>query len=65
MVLQNAADMTGVLRSLAEEGYPLRREEVGQLSPYLTSHVKRFGDYVVDLDATPDPLDGRMPELVD
>jgi hypothetical protein len=51
LVLQNAADMTDALRSLAEEGYPLRREEVVQLSPYLTEHVKRFGDYVVDLEA--------------
>ncbi|PLS84566.1 MAG: hypothetical protein CYG60_17240 [Actinobacteria bacterium] len=65
LVLQNAADMTRVLRSLAQEGYPLRREEVSQLSPYLTEHVKRFGDYVVDLETVPDPLDGQMPELAD
>jgi len=62
LVLQNAADMTGVLRSLAEEGYPLRREEV---SPYLREHVKRFGDYVVDLETVPDPLHSDMPELAD
>jgi TnpA family transposase len=65
LVLQNAADMTGVLRSLAEEGYPLRREEVAQLSPYLTEHVKRFGDYVVDLESVPDPLHPDMPDLAD
>ena len=65
LVLQNAADMTDALRSLAEEGYPLRREEVSQLSPYLTEHVKRFGDYVVDLEAVPAPLDGAIPELAD
>ena len=65
VVLQNAADMTGVLRSLAEEGYPLRREEVGQLSPYLTEHVKRFGDYVVDLEMVPDPLHSEMPTLAE
>ena len=63
VVLQNAADMTGVLHSLAEEGYPLRREGVGQLSPYLTEHVKRFGDYVVDLEMVPEPLHSEMPTL--
>jgi TnpA family transposase len=65
VVLQNVADMTRALRSLAEEGYPLRREDVAQLSPYLTEHVKRFGDYVVDLKTVPDPLDGEMPDLVE
>ena len=57
--------MTGILRSLAEEGYPLRREEVVQLSPYLTEHVKRFGDYVVDLEVVPDPLHPEMPILAE
>ncbi len=65
VVLQNAADMTHALRLLAEEGYPLRREEVAQLSPYVTEHVKRFGDYVVDLETVPAPLDAGMPELAD
>jgi TnpA family transposase len=65
LILQNAADMTVVLRSPAAESYPLRREEVAELSPYLTAHVKRFGDYVVDLQTLPAPLDGAMPELED
>jgi hypothetical protein len=39
----------------------LRREEVSRLSPYLTEHVKRFGDYVVDLEAVPDPLHSNLP----
>ena len=65
VVLQNAADMTYALRELAREGYPLKREEIAQLSPYLRDHIKRFGDYVVDLDDVPAPLHGEMPELLD
>ena len=38
---------------------------MAQVSPYLTEHVKRFGDYVVDLGTVPSPLDGAMPELAD
>ncbi|MGB3633620.1 MAG: Tn3 family transposase [Rubrobacteraceae bacterium] len=65
VIVQNAADLTEVLRSLAAEGYTLRREEVSQLSPYLTAHVKRFGVYIIDLEGVSAPPDGEMPELVD
>lgn len=65
LILQNAADMTAVLKGLAAEGYTIRREDLAQLSPYLTAHVKRFGDYVVDVETAPDPLDGEMPELAE
>lgn len=29
----------------------------GVLSPYLMEHIKRFGDYVIDLEERPEPLD--------
>lgn len=65
LILQNTADMTDALRSLAEEGYPLRREDVARLSPYLTAHVKRFGDYVVDTEAAFTSPDGaELAELL-
>jgi hypothetical protein len=38
------------------EGYPVNRADVAALSPYLTRHVKRFGDYVIDLSVIPQPL---------
>jgi hypothetical protein len=38
------------------EGYPIKREEVAALSPYLTSRLKRFGDYVIDHSVVPQPL---------
>jgi TnpA family transposase len=65
LVLQNSVDVTKALLSLVREGYPVRREDVARLSPYLTGHIKRFGDYVVDLETTPAPLDVEMPELAD
>jgi hypothetical protein len=30
---------------------------VAALSPYITSHIKRFGDYLIDLETTPQALD--------
>ncbi len=65
LILQNAADITEALKALAKEGHEIRREDVAQLSPYLTGHVKRFGDYVIDLESAPGPLDGGMPALAD
>jgi len=41
---------------LKAEGYPVKREDVAALSPYMTSHVKRFGEYVIDLSVEPQPL---------
>jgi len=61
VVLHNATDITQALRSLAEEGYPLKREDIAQLSPYLTSHLKRFGDYVIDSETPPVPWTAIYP----
>jgi hypothetical protein len=38
------------------EGYAVRRNDVAALSPYLTGHIKRFGDYIIDLSVAPQPL---------
>ena len=38
------------------EGYIVTPETVGILSPYLTRHIKRFGDYIVDMENIPEAL---------
>ena len=53
-------DLTEVLQQLQREGYLLEREDVACLSPYLTSHIKRFGDYLIDMEAIPRALDEQM-----
>ncbi|MEG4997778.1 Tn3 family transposase [Microcoleus sp. B4-D4] len=60
VVFHNAVDLTDVLRQLKREGYLVVRNDVAALSPYLTSHIKRFGDYLIDLDAVPQALDEEM-----
>lgn len=57
VIFQNVVDMTRIFRSLSQEGYPLTRVDVAALSPYLTQHIKRFGDYWLDLERTPGALD--------
>src|SRR5207248_6129400 len=34
--------------------------DVAALSPYITRTIKQFGDYAVNLEHTPAPLDGTM-----
>jgi hypothetical protein len=46
VILQNAVDMMKALEDLTAEGQGV---DVRFLSPYATSHVKRFGDYRLDL----------------
>jgi len=60
VILQNVADMTRVLHELEREGQPASRAAMAALSPYLTRHLKRFGDYVLDLDTRPAPLDDEL-----
>ena len=56
VIFQNVVDMSAVLQELKAEGYPVKREDVAALSPYLTRHIKRFGDYFLDLSVPPQPL---------
>jgi TnpA family transposase len=56
VIFQNVVDVSRVLHTLIAEGYPVKREDVAALSPYLTRHVKRFGDYFIDVSVPPQPL---------
>jgi TnpA family transposase len=56
VIFQNVVDISHVLGELKAEGYPVRREDVAAMSPYLTQHIKRFGDYFIDLSEPPRPL---------
>jgi hypothetical protein len=63
IIFQNVVDMTYALRELQREGYTFTREDVATLSPYLTRHIKRFGDYFIDLNTRPRPLDAGTAGL--
>jgi TnpA family transposase len=53
IILQNIIDTTEILLQLIAEGYDIKKEDVAFLSPYLTGHIKRFGDYYVNLEIRP------------
>jgi TnpA family transposase len=56
VMLHNVVDMTRVLRDLQQEGIYVTPEIVSRLSPYLTEHIKRFGQYLLDMATRPEPL---------
>ncbi len=56
VMLQNVADLTQVLKELKAEGLSFTREDVARLTPYQTRHIRRFGEYVLDLENKPNPL---------
>lgn len=60
VIFQNVVDLTAVVRQLRREGYWINTDDLSALSPYLMEHIKRFGDYVIDLEEPPQPIDGKL-----
>lgn len=55
VILQNTVDMMRILKQLARDGWQFTDEDVSFLSPYLTSNVKRFGEFNLSLKRPPEP----------
>lgn len=49
IILQNIIDITDIILQLTAEGHSIRKVDVAFLSPYITKHIKRYGNYIVDL----------------
>ncbi len=60
VILQNTVDISFAVQALSAEGYKINRPLLATLSPYLTRHLKRYGDFVIDLQTVPQPLEGAM-----
>ena len=56
LLFWNVAEMTRVIGELIEEGYPVQIEDLAFLSPYVTRHIKRFGDYTLHTELAPGPI---------
>lgn len=60
VMYQTTLDMSLVLNQLRGEGETVHRAEVAIMSPYQEDNVRRFGDYVYDLDS---PLENMEVHL--
>ncbi len=61
VILDNTFQLSKVLKGLMEEGWSITRDELAMLSPYQTHHIKRFGNYVIDLETLPQPIEDDLP----
>lgn len=55
-MLDNTVEISNALNALAKEGMVPTIDELAALSPYQTKHIKRFGNYELDLSAIPAPV---------
>ena len=62
-MLHNVVDMTHVLYDMSREGYAISSEVVATFSPYMTEHIKRFGEYFIDMNSIPPPFTPDKPFL--
>jgi TnpA family transposase len=56
VMLDNTAEISTALNTLAHEGLIPTIEELAALSPYQTKHIKRFGNYELDTQTVPVPV---------
>ncbi|MEJ8653368.1 Tn3 family transposase [Streptomyces sp. MS1.AVA.3] len=61
MIFHNALDIAEIVRQLLEEGWEIDPEDLAHISPYLTEHIKRFGEYSThELGIQPEAYDPKL-----
>lgn len=60
VMLQNVSDMTDIIAELIDEGHPITKDDISYLCPYWTSHLKRFGEIVMDFKNVPKNIDSSI-----
>ena len=60
IILQNTIDLSQAIQAVRDQGFPVTTELLAGLSPYLTSKIKRYGDYILDMLTKPLPFEEIM-----
>jgi TnpA family transposase len=61
LIFYNVCAMTKALHQMRKEGMRMDADTLVRLSPYLTGHVNRFGEYRLDVKRQPPPIDYQLP----
>lgn len=56
VILHNVIDISLALEKLHLEKINFSIEDIQSISPHMTNHIKRFGEYIVDLSNIPQPI---------
>jgi len=60
VILHNVVDMTNIRATSQHEDVEVIPEVVRRLSPCLIEHIKYLGQYVLDIDVQPEPLQLKL-----
>lgn len=61
VIFHNALDIAEIVRQLLEEGWTIEPADLAHISPYLTEHVNRFGEYSAhELGIQPEAYDPKL-----
>lgn len=61
VIFHNALDIAEIVRQLLEEGWEIDPEDLAHISPYLTEHINRFGEYSThELGIQPEAYDPKL-----
>jgi Tn3 transposase DDE domain len=53
LIFHNVCSLTYVLRQLQDDGDDVPETALARISLYLTEHINRFGDYVLNMNWRP------------
>ncbi len=53
LIFHNLCSLTRLVQNLEQRGESVPEDAIAAISPYLTEHINRFGDYTLDLDRKP------------
>jgi TnpA family transposase len=56
LIYWNVVEISRAIGALVSQGYPVNKVDLAYLSPYLTRHIKRFGDYTIHTELAPGPI---------
>ncbi|WP_434597875.1 Tn3 family transposase [Streptomyces sp. A5-4] len=61
VIFHNALDIAEIIRQLLEEGWEIDPEDLAHISPYLTEHTNRLGEYSThELGIQPEAYDPKL-----
>ncbi|MFF9570430.1 Tn3 family transposase [Streptomyces sp. NPDC014685] len=61
VIFHNALDIAEIVRQLLEEGWTIEPGDLAHISPYLTEHINRFGEYSThELGIQPEAYDPKL-----
>jgi hypothetical protein len=53
LIFHNLCSLTKLVQTLEQRGEAVLEDAITAISPYLTEHINRFGDYTLNLDRKP------------